>query len=126
MSEHHHEHGDGGGDEQEGYRPKSFEAVIEVLSEVESAEAVHAWLNNGSEWYIHAWAEAEGVVLDLTEARKPQNKDEYYQRRNVDERYCKRYTRLEFFTLMAENGGFGPYDTEFFFATTSEKDPLEG
>jgi hypothetical protein len=32
---------------------------------------------------------------------------------------------VDFFTRIAETGGFGPFDKEFFFATTSVNDPLE-
>ncbi|MEF2144284.1 MAG: hypothetical protein V3573_02460 [Desulfovibrionaceae bacterium] len=125
--DHHHDHDHGECDcGAKHFRPKSFEAVLEVVSENETAEAVHAWLWNGHEWYVHGWAELEGHVFDYTESRRPVNRETYYEANGVKEIYVRRYSRLEFFTNMAEMGHVGPFDKEFFFTTVSRQDPLAG
>lgn len=107
------------------FRPKSFEAVIEVGSECEDCTVVHAWVHVDGKWVLHAWGETDMAVYDLTESRDPQHKAEYYARMGVTEERLKRYDRIEFFTLLGDHKHFGPYDTEFFFAETSDTDPLQ-
>jgi hypothetical protein len=126
MHEHKHEHHDDCdcGREHKHYTAKSFEAVLEIVSENEDAEAVHGWLYNGCEWFAHGWAEIGETVFDLTETRSTLDKAEFYAANHIDPRRCKRYGRLEYFTLMAEKETVGPFDKEFFFAATTEKDPL--
>jgi hypothetical protein len=126
---HGHDHGHHGHDHDhdEGhkhYRPASFEALLEVVSENETAEAVHGWLYNGKEWYAHGWAELEGHVFDLTESRRPIDRATYYAANHVREAALRRYSRLEYFTNMAEMGHVGPFDKEFFFTTVTKVDPL--
>ncbi|MGE4470706.1 MAG: hypothetical protein AB7D47_11285 [Desulfovibrio sp.] len=123
--EHGHDHDHDQGDGHKHYRPQSFEAVLEVVSENETAEAVHSWLFNGAEWYVHAWAEVEGHVFDLTESRQPIDRETYYRANHVRESAIRRYSRVEFFTNMAEQGHVGPFDTAFFYTTVSRTDPLE-
>lgn len=120
--EHGHAHDAAGGPKQ--YHSACFEAVLEVVAENETAEAVHGWIFNGAEWFVHAWAELEGHVFDLTEVRKPLDRAAYYAANQVREAALRRYTRLEFFTNMAEMGHVGPYDEEFFFTTVTKTDPL--
>ncbi|MGE4291497.1 MAG: hypothetical protein AB7E32_04725 [Desulfovibrio sp.] len=122
--DHGHDHDHGG--EHKHYRPASFEALLEVVSENESAEAVHGWIFNGREWYVHGWAELEGYVFDLTETRRPLDRAAYYADNHVREAALRRYDRVEFFTRMAEAGHVGPFDTEFFFTTVTKTDPLDG
>ncbi|SKA74232.1 hypothetical protein SAMN02745704_00620 [Paucidesulfovibrio gracilis DSM 16080] len=122
----HHSHDHDGQDEgHKHYRSQSFEAVLEVVSENETAEAVHGWLNNGDEWFVHGWAEAEGFVFDLTESRRPIERATYYEANQVSEDRVRRYSRVEFFTLMAERGDVGPFDKAFFYTTVTRTDPLE-
>lgn len=121
----HHDHGHScGHDHHKHYNAKSFEAVLEILSENEDAEAVHGWLFNGCEWFAHGWAEIGDTVFDLTETRSMLNKAAYYKGNHIDPRRCKRYSRLEYFTNMAEKETVGPFDMKFFFASTSANDPL--
>ena len=86
------------------FREQCFAAAMEICSESELAEVVHAW------------AEVEDAVYDLTESERPILKSEYYERMGVREHLTRRYGRVEYFTLMAETGSFGPFDTKFFFA----------
>jgi hypothetical protein len=67
-------------------------------------------------WVVHAWAEIEDAVYDLTESEHPMRKADYYQLMGVREHLTRRYGRVEYFTLMAETGSMGPFDTKFFFA----------
>lgn len=124
MLKHMHEQQDNSDCERKHYTGKSFEAVLEVVSENENAEAVHGWLYNGCEWFAHGWAEIGDTVFDLTETRTTLDKAAFYEANHIDPRRCKRYGRLEYFTLMAEKETVGPFDKEFFFATTTDKDPL--
>lgn len=106
------------------FRPKAFEAVIEVGSECEECAIVHGWIHVDGKWILHAWGETEEIVYDLTETRDPLPKQEYYVKFGVTEERLKRYDRIAFFTLLGDAGHFGPYDKAFFFAETSETDPL--
>ncbi len=106
------------------FRPKAFEAVIEVGSECEECVIVHGWLHVDGQWVLHAWGETAEAVYDLTESREPIKKEEYYQRLGVTEERLRRYDRIAFFTLLGDHRHFGPYDKEFFFAETSATDPL--
>ncbi len=106
------------------HSPNCFEATLEVASENENAVVVHGWLRTPEGWVMHAWCELDGAVMDLTESREPLNKAEYYEVMGVTPERSVRYDRLEFFTLSAESGGFGPFDLEFFFATDTDEDPL--
>lgn len=107
------------------HKPQCLEAVIEVGSECEDCLIVHAWLYDGEKWILHAWGETDEAVYDLTESREPQNRDEYYKSHGVTEERLRRYSRVEFFTLLGDTKHFGPYDKKLFFAETSSTDPLE-
>ncbi len=109
---------------KEGFSKKCFEATLEVASENETAEVVHAWIVGPEGWLLHAWGEVGDNVLDLTEARTPFPKEDYYKSLGVTEERSRRYSRLEFFELFADNGHLGPFDRAFFFAETSSRDPL--
>lgn len=98
------------------FREQCFAAAMEICSESELAEVVHAWLPGDVGYVVHAWAEVENAVYDLTESERPILKSEYYERMGVREHLTRRYGRVEYFTLMAETGSFGPFDTKFFFA----------
>lgn len=98
------------------FREQCFAAAMEICSESELAEVVHAWLPGDTGYVVHAWAEVEDAVYDLTESEGPILKSEYYERMGVREHLTRRYGRVEYFTLMAETGSFGPFDTKFFFA----------
>ena len=110
---------------REVFTKKCFEAVLEVASENENVVIVHAWIYNGKNWILHAWCEINDDVIDLTETRSPILKSAYYEAMGVSQKRAIRYTRLEFFTLMAEHGHFGPFDKAFFFAESLSQDPLE-
>lgn len=107
------------------FKPKAFEAVIEVGSECEDCAIVHGWLHADGQWVLHAWGETDAAVYDLTESRDPFRKEEYYARFGITEERLRRYTRIEFFTLLGDHRHFGPYDKDLFFAETSATDPLE-
>ena len=98
------------------FREQSFMAALEICSESEQAQVVHAWVPGGPGFVVHAWAEIEEAVYDLTESNQPAERAGYYQRLGVREDLLRRYGRVEFFTLVAERGTFGPFDPEFFFA----------
>ena len=98
------------------FREQCFAAAMEICSESELAEVVHAWLPGDAGYVVHAWAEVEDAVYDLTESERPILKSEYYERMGVREHLTRRYGRVEYFTLMAETGSFGRFDTKFFFA----------
>ncbi len=86
-----------------------------------------AWCTPGctcTKWVLHAWGETDEAVYDLTETRNPQPRADYYARNGVTEERLRRYGRVEFFTIMADTGSFGPFDTAFFFAPESDTDPL--
>lgn len=106
------------------FRHQAFEAVIEVGSECEDCSIVHAWVHVDGIWTLHAWGENDIAVYDLTETRDPFHKHVYYEKFGVTEERLKRYSRLEFFTLLGDTKSFGPWDKEFFFAETSDTDPL--
>lgn len=98
------------------YREQCFAAAMEICSESELAEVVHAWVPADCGWVVHAWAEVEDAVYDLTMSERPMRKADYYQHMGVREDLTRRYGRVEYFTLMAETGSMGPFDTKFFFA----------
>lgn len=98
------------------FRKQCFAAAMEICSEGELVEVVHAWVPADCGYVVHAWAEVEDAVYDLTESELPMRKADYYQRMGVRENLTRRYGRVEYFTLMAETGSMGPFDTKFFFA----------
>lgn len=53
------------------FREQSFAAAMEICSESELAEVVHAWIPGGAGHVVHAWAEVEDAVYDLTESELP-------------------------------------------------------
>lgn len=108
------------------FREQCFAAAMEICSEAETAEVVHGWVPGGPGWVVHAWAEIEDAVYDLTEGGHPMRKDEYYRRMCVREKLTRRYGRVEFFTLMAETGSLGPFDRELFFADQTAVLPQAG
>ncbi|MCP4686552.1 MAG: hypothetical protein GY859_00785 [Desulfobacterales bacterium] len=110
--------------QKEAFTKKCFEAALEVASENETAEVVHAWIVGPEGWLLHAWGEIGDNVLDLTEARTPFPRKEYYQSLGVVEERLRRYSRLEFFELFAEHGHLGPFDKAFFYAEASKRNPL--
>ena len=63
-------------------------------------------------------------MVDLTESRGPIPKNDYYTAMGVTEERLRRYSRLEFFTLFASEGHYGPFDKDFFYREISTKDPL--
>lgn len=107
------------------YREQCFDAAMEVASEQEEFSVVHAWVHMGNMWTLHAWAETPEAVYDLTESEQPYRREEYYAQLGVTEERLRRYSRLEFFTRVAEERQFGPFDKELFFAPISDVDPLE-
>ncbi len=111
---------------KEVFSKKCFEATLEVASKNEIAKVVHAWIDGPEGWILHAWGEIGDSVLDLTEARTPFPKEDYYKNLGVTEERLRRYSRLEFFELFAEQRHLGPFDKTFFFAETSKRDPLDG
>lgn len=98
------------------FREQCFAAAMEICSESESAEVVHGWLPGGPGFVVHAWAEVEDGVYDLTESDRPMRKADYYAHMGVRPELTRRYSRVEYFTLMAETGSFGPFDKDLFFA----------
>lgn len=106
------------------HSPNCFEATLEVASEHAEAVVVHGWLRTPEKWVLHAWCELGDSILDLTESREPLDKAAYYELMGVTPERTRRYDRLEFFTLSAESGGFGPFDLDFFHARDTEQDPL--
>lgn len=125
--DHHHGH-DHDHDHDHSAKPKPgkcFQAVLEAASENEDVEVVNAWVLWDGEWVVHAWVEGQNFVLDFTVSRDRVMKEDYYKALSVSEDRLKRYSRVEFFTLMAENSHFGPYDKDFFFDHKSDGDPLE-
>ena len=59
------------------FREQCFAAAMEICSESELAEVVHAWLPGDAGYVVHAWAEVEDAVYDLTESERPILKSEY-------------------------------------------------
>lgn len=123
---HDHDHNHDDCFEHTHHKPQSFEAVLEVASEAEGSVVVHGWIcmPEQSKWIVHAWAEVEGAVYDLTESRDPQALDAWYASHGVTEERLVRYGRVDFFTRFAETGSMGPFDEELFFTTESDVDPL--
>jgi hypothetical protein len=105
------------------HKKTCFEATLEAASEFGDVTVVHAWLPTESGWAVHAWAETEEAVLDLTVTRTPLDRSEYYEARRVSEVLTRRYPRVEFFTLVGDTGTFGPFDKDLFFALESAKNP---
>ena len=101
------------------FREQCFAAAMEICSESEAAEVVHAWVPGGPGFVVHAWAEIEDGVYDLTESDRPMRKADYYARMGVRPELTRRYSRVEYFTRMAETGSLGPFDKELFFANES-------
>lgn len=130
-SEHHHEHSHDDCFEHTRHKAQSFEAVLEVASETEGSFVVHGWIRMANvpnaPWILHAWAELDEAIYDLTESRDPQNRADWYISHGVTEERLRRYDRVTFFTLFAETGCFGPYDKDLFFAAeyNGNKDPLQ-
>ncbi len=103
---------------------------MEVASESDACTVVHGWLKGENGWFVHAWVEidaggGETGVYDLTLSNQPFRQQVYYQQTGATAERCKRYDRVDFFSRIAETGGFGPFDKEYFFANTSTKDPLD-
>lgn len=98
------------------FKEQCFAAAMEICSENDQAQVVHAWIPGGPGFVVHAWAEIEDAVYDLTESRDPVRREDYYERMKVSEKLVRRYDRVEFFTLMAETGSLGPFDQHFFFS----------
>jgi hypothetical protein len=112
------------------FKKQCFTAAMEVASESDACTVVHGWIPGDKGWIVHAWVEidaGEGEigVYDLTLSNKPFGQKAYYEQTGATPQRSKRYDRVDFFTRIAETGGFGPFDKEFFFATTSVNDPLE-
>lgn len=101
-----------------------FDAVLEVASENDHVDVVNGWLFNGRQWILHAWCETDEAVIDLTETRGAIDKTTYYRIMGVTPERTIRYTRLGFFSQVAQHGHFGPFDTDFFFAPLTSEDPL--
>ncbi|SDL33805.1 hypothetical protein SAMN05660337_2693 [Maridesulfovibrio ferrireducens] len=106
-------------------QPSSWEYCLEAASENIETEVVHGWIFKDGKWVTHAWCEFADKVIDLTESTHSMPKFEYYQRHMVSDQRCRRYSRIEFFTLVGDEKHFGPYDTELFFAETSDEDPID-
>jgi len=105
------------------HKKNCFDATLEAASEFGDVTVVHAWLPVDSGWAVHAWAETEEAVLDLTVTRTPLDRAEYYEVRRVSEALIRRYPRVEFFTLVGDTGTFGPFDKDLFFALESAENP---
>lgn len=105
------------------YKEQSFAAAMEICSESEQARVVHAWIPGGPGYVVHAWAEIEDAVYDLTISEHPFARDIYYAKMQVDENLLRRYGRVEYFTLMADTGSLGPFDTTLFFANQTTDRP---
>lgn len=74
---------------------------------------------------MHAWCEIGEAVIDLTATREAIDKATYYRIMGVTPERTIRYTRLQFFTLAADQGHSGPFDEVLFFAPTTPRDPLK-
>ncbi len=98
------------------FKEQCFAAAMEICSESEQAQVVHAWIPGGPGFVVHAWAEVEDAVYDLTESDHPMRREDYYAGKGVREDLLRRYGRVEYFTLMAETGSMGPFDKGLFFA----------
>ncbi|NJB67284.1 hypothetical protein GGQ74_000924 [Desulfobaculum xiamenense] len=106
-------------------KPTAFESCLEAASENPETEVVHGWIFRDGAWRTHAWCEFADRVIDLTASSHSMPKFDFYVKNRVTPERCRRYTRLNFFERVAETGDFGPFDKDFFFAETSEKDPLD-
>lgn len=106
------------------FREQSFAAALEVASKCETATVVHAWIPGGPGYVVHAWAEVDDAVYDLTESNQPFTKADYYTRFGVQEAHIWRYDRVTFFTLVAEHGNFGPFEPALLPLTCTQKPPL--
>jgi hypothetical protein len=104
---------------------RSFEAALEVASETEDAVVVHAWVHREGRWVPHAWCEIDGFAVDLTRNSRAVPKADYYLLMSITPRRMRTYSRLQFFCLMADHQHLGPFDSTFFFAPESKKDPIE-
>lgn len=104
---------------------RSFEAALEVASETEDAVVVHAWVHREGRWVPHAWCEIDGFAVDLTRNSRAVPKADYYLLMSITPHRMRTYSRLQFFCLLAEHQHLGPFDRTFFFASESEKDPIE-
>jgi hypothetical protein len=104
---------------------RSFETVLEVASENEEAVVVHAWVFREGRWVVHAWCEIDGFAVDLTHSSRAIPKADYYLMMGITPHRTRSYSRLQFFCLMAEQQHLGPFDSVFFFAPESKKDPIE-
>ncbi|MFK4765371.1 hypothetical protein ACI3L3_11435 [Desulfobaculum sp. SPO524] len=105
-------------------KPTSFESCLEAASENPETEVVHGWIFKDGTWQTHGWCEFADRVIDLTESSHSMPKFDYYVKFKVSPERTRRYTRLNFFERMAAEGHVGPFDKEFFFADTSDEDPL--
>ncbi|WP_027177624.1 hypothetical protein [Maridesulfovibrio bastinii] len=106
-------------------KPNAWEFCLEAASENIETEVVHGWIFEDGIWKTHAWCEFGDRVIDLTRSTHSMPKFDYYLKYRVSDSRQKRYSRLKFFELVGDEGHFGPYDKEFFFAESSEIDPLE-
>lgn len=106
-------------------QPSAYEYCLEPASENSAVEVVHGWIFKDDKWVAHAWCEFADRVIDLGRSTHSMDKFNYYITNRVREERCHRYSRIDFFTLVGDEGHFGPYDKELFFAPTSERDPLE-
>jgi hypothetical protein len=106
-------------------QPSAYEYCLEPASENSATEVVQGWIFKEDKWVAHAWCEFADRVIDLGQSTHSMDKFNYYTTYQVSEERCRRYSRIEFFTLVGDEGHFGPYDKELFFASTCERDPLE-
>ncbi len=106
-------------------KPTAWEYCLESASENAETEVVHGWIFKDGKWVSHAWCEFADRVIDLTVSTHSTDKFNYYIKYMVSDQRCRRYSRLDFFKLVGDEGHFGPYDKEFFFAETCDRDPLE-
>ena len=98
---------------------------MEVASETEEAVVVHAWVSREGRWVPHAWCEIGQFAVDLTRSSRAVPKADYYLLMGITPLRMRTYSRLEFFCLMAKHQHMGPFDSTFFFAPESKKDPIE-
>ncbi|WP_027721043.1 hypothetical protein [Maridesulfovibrio zosterae] len=106
-------------------QPSAWEYCLEGASENIETEVVHGWIFKDGVWTAHAWCEFADRVIDLALSTHSTDKSDYYTKYMVSSDRCRRYSRIEFFELVGNEKHFGPYDTDLFFAETSEQDPLE-
>jgi len=86
---------------------------------------VHAWVYREGRWVPHAWCEIDGLAVDLTRNNRAISKADYYPMMGITPHRTRTYSRLQFFCLMAEHKHLGPFDSFFFFAPESKKDPID-